>query len=141
MSTARYDLVVSLERNMANGGYATLAYVLFLATAHAFAGDPTDSDSSKFEHKLKQIAGSEAVDCGRVRSYQEPYPAAICANDQLLMKHAFIMSYHYEWRNVSFHIGFGADSKGNLYRLDFENHNDYFFDSVDLGLRKGGRSR
>ena len=99
---------------MPHSGYVTLACVLLLASRPAFAADPTDPDWLKFENKLHQIAGLEAVECGRVRPHQDAHSAAARANDQLLMKHAFLMSYRYEWRNVSFHVGFAADSLGNL---------------------------
>lgn len=50
------------------------------------------------------------------------------------MKHAFVMSYHYDWRNVSFHLGFAADPTGNLYQVEFERHHDYFYFSHGRGL-------
>ena len=131
----RYDLLVCPERNVPHSSYATLAFVLLLASRSAFAADPTDPDGFKFENKLHQFGGLDPVECG-IRPHQDAYPAAGCANDQLRMKHAFVMSYHYEWRDVSFYVGFAADSVGNLYQLEFERHYDYFFRI--LGLQNKG---
>lgn len=118
---------------------ATLACFLLFAGRLSFAADPTDPDWLKFENKLHQIAGLDAVECGRVRPRQDPNSAATCANDQLLMKHAFVMSYHYEWRNVSFFVGFATDSAGRLYQLEFEDHNhDYFSHAAGWGLQSNG---
>ena len=119
---------------MPASGYVTLACVLLLTSRPAFAADPTDPDRLRFESKLHQIAGPEAVDCGRVPPHQDAYLAAACANDQLLMKHAFVMSHHYDWRNVSFYIGFAADPAGNLYQVEFEEHHDYFYFSHGAAL-------
>jgi hypothetical protein len=72
---------------------------------------------SSFESRLAMYAGTQAVNCGRVKPGQDPGTSSGCALAAFQHRKPFYVSYDDTWRRAS--TGFAGDSEGNIQFVEY----------------------
>src|ERR1700740_343446 len=73
---------------------------------------------SSFENTLVMFAGTQAVNCGRVKPGQDPGTSSDCALAAFQVRKPFYVSYDDAWRWAS--SGFAGNSKGEIHFVEYE---------------------
>jgi hypothetical protein len=69
--------------------------------------------------QLTALAGTDAVDCGRVTRNQKPNAASDCARKAFADSKPFYVSYDQKAWGGGYTVGFARDAKGNLYFVEY----------------------
>jgi len=72
-------------------------------------------------NQLGVLAGSDALNCGRVTLSEKPYAAFDCALRAFADKRPFHVSYDERGRGPGYSVGFAGDAAGNLYFVEYSN--------------------
>jgi len=72
---------------------------------------------SSFESRLAMFAGTQAVNCGRVKPGQDPGTSSGCALAAFQHRKPFYVSYDEGWRWAS--TGFAGNSEGNIHFVEY----------------------
>lgn len=73
---------------------------------------------SSFESRLAMLAGTQAVNCGRVKPGQDPRGSSDCALAAFHHRRPFYVTYDDSWRWAS--SGFAGNSEGNIHFVEYE---------------------
>jgi hypothetical protein len=74
------------------------------------------------DRKMRSIAGTKALDCGRVRVYEVAGPALKCARDAIARKHSFIVRYDLKGIDSVLSQGFAGNINGEVYSIKFDSY-------------------
>lgn len=73
---------------------------------------------SSFESRLAVLAGTQAVNCGRVKPRQDPATSSDCALAAFQHKKPFYVTYDDAWRWAS--SGYAGNSDGDLHFVEYK---------------------
>lgn len=73
---------------------------------------------SSFESRLAMFAGTQAVNCGRVKPGHDPRVSSDCALAAFHHRSPFYVTYDDAWRWAS--SGFAGNSEGNIYFVAYK---------------------
>jgi len=73
---------------------------------------------SSFESRLAMFAGTQAVNCGRVKPGQDPGTSSDCALAAFQHREPFYVSFDDAWRWAS--SGFAGDPEGNIHFVEYK---------------------
>jgi hypothetical protein len=73
---------------------------------------------SSFESRLVMFAGTQAVNCGRVKPGQDPRTSSDCALAAFQHRKPFYVSYDDAWRWAT--SGFAGNSQGSIHFVEYK---------------------